>query len=117
MNVTANENNEASNYRINKNNTTESRSFEYKTKLTGSTSANNNRLEAEVVVLLKYLSNFWISHGFHLINCEIELDLSWSKDYPISAIPKTLEVAANPTANPPIDRLPPTPTILEHYFK
>ena len=55
MNVAANENNEASNYRINK--TAESRSFEYKTKMAGSTSANNNRLDAEVVVLLKYLSN------------------------------------------------------------
>ena len=56
VNVAANENNEASNYRINK--TAESRSFEYKTKMAGSTSANNNRLDAEVVVLLKYLSNF-----------------------------------------------------------
>ena len=58
MNVAANENNEASNYRINNNKTIESRSFEYKTKMAGSTSANNNRLDAKVVVLLKYLSNF-----------------------------------------------------------
>ena len=58
MNVAANENNEASNYRINNNKATESRSVEYKTKMVGSTSANNNRLDAKVVVLLKYLSNF-----------------------------------------------------------
>ena len=64
MNVAANENNEASNYRINNNKTTESRSFEYEPKMTGSASANNNRLDAEVVVLLKYLTNFWRSLGF-----------------------------------------------------
>ena len=58
VNVAANENNEASNYRINNNKTTESRSVEYNTKMAGSTSANNNRLDAKVVVLLKYLSNF-----------------------------------------------------------
>ena len=117
MNVTADKNNEASKYRINNNNTTENRSFEYKTKITGNTSTNNNRLEAEVVVLLKHLSNFWISLGFHLINCEIEIDLSCSKDYGISEISKTIEKAANPTANPPTDRVPPTKTILEHYFQ
>ena len=64
-----------------------------------------------------YFSNFWRSLGFHLINCEIELDLSWSKDYAISEISKTLEEAANPTANPLTDRAPPTQTILEHNFK
>ena len=117
MNVAANENNEASNYRINNNKTTESRSFEYKTKMEGSTSANNNRLDAKVVVLLKYLSNFLRSLGFLFINCEIELDLSCSKDYTISEISKTLEVAANPADNLPTDRVPPTQTILEHYFK
>ena len=30
---------------------------------------------------------------------------------------KTREVAANPVANLPSDRVPPTQTILEHYFK
>ena len=30
---------------------------------------------------------------------------------------KTREVAANPAANLPSDRVPPTKTILEHYFK
>ena len=52
-----------------------------------------------------------------MINCEIELDLSWSKDYTISEISKIREVAANPAANLPTDRVPPTLTILEHYFK
>ena len=52
-----NENNEAGNYRIN-NKTTTSNSFEYKTKITGSTPANNNILNTEFIVSLKYLSNF-----------------------------------------------------------
>ena len=47
------------NYRKN-NKTTASESFEYKTKVIGSTPDNNNRLDAEVVVPLKYLP---------LINC------------------------------------------------
>ena len=103
--------------RINNNKTTESRSFEYKAEMTGSTSANNNRLDAERVSLLKYLSNFWRSLGFPLIHCEIELDLSCSKNYAISEISKTRKVAANPASNPPTDHVPPAQTILEHYFK
>ena len=61
---------------IGKNKTTKTESFEYKTKIIGSTSHNNNRLDAEVVVPLKCLSNFWRSYDLLLINCEIELDLS-----------------------------------------
>ena len=41
---------------------------------------NNNILDAEVVVPLKYLSNFWRSLDLPLISYEIELDLSWSKN-------------------------------------
>ena len=36
-----------------------SKSFEYKTKITGKTRMNASRLNAEVVVPLKYLSNYW----------------------------------------------------------
>ena len=59
INDSANENNDADNYRINKNTTTMSKSFEYKTKITGKTPMNASRLNAEVVVPLKYLSNYW----------------------------------------------------------
>ena len=59
--------------------------FEYKTKLIGSTPNNNSRLNTEVVVVLS------------LINCEIELDLTWSKIRVISEISGTPEVeGANP---------------------
>ena len=50
--------NDTNNYRIDNNKTTTSKSFEYKTKIIGSKPCNNNRLNVEVVVPLKYLSNF-----------------------------------------------------------
>ena len=36
--------------------------------------------ETEVVIPLKYLSNFWRSLNIPLINCEVELILTWSKN-------------------------------------
>ena len=62
---------------INSNKTTTSKYFEYKTKIIGSTP---NILDKEVVVQLKYVSNFWRFLDLPLINCEIELDLSWSEN-------------------------------------
>ena len=70
INYSANENNDANNYRINNNKSTTSKSFEYKTKIIRRTPNDNNVLDAEVVVPLKYLSNFWRSLNFPLINCE-----------------------------------------------
>ena len=43
--------------RINKNKIIRSKSFEYKTKLMGTT-PNNNTLDIDVVIPLKHLSNF-----------------------------------------------------------
>ena len=63
--------NESVNNRINNNKTIRSKSFEYKTKLIGSTPSDNNILDTEVVVPLKYLSDFWRSLDWPLINCEI----------------------------------------------
>ena len=37
-------------------------------------------LNVEVTIPLKCLSNFWRFLDLPLINCEIELDLSWTKD-------------------------------------
>ena len=83
-----NENNTANN-RINNNKTIASKSFEYKKKLMGSTPEDNNILDAEVVIPLKYLSNFWRSFDLPLINCEIEFDLLWSKECVVSSINST----------------------------
>ena len=54
-----------------------------------------NRLNTEVVVPLKYLSNFWKSLDLPLINCEIELDLSWSRYCIITEISRTYGAVAN----------------------
>ena len=50
VNDTSNKYNDAGNYRMHNNKITTSISFEYMTKLIGSTPANNNKLDAEVVV-------------------------------------------------------------------
>ena len=78
INDDVNENN-ADNNRINNNKTIRNKSFEYKTQLIGSTANNNNILDAEVFVLLKYLSNFRRFLDLPLINRERKFDLSWSK--------------------------------------
>ena len=91
----ANENNAASNCMLNKNKTTKSKSFKHKTKIIGSTSANNSRLDVEAVVPLKYLNNFWKSLDLSLISCEIELDLRWAKNCLISEVSRTAAVDAD----------------------
>ena len=83
---------------INNNKTTTSKSFKYKTKIIGSTS-NNNIINTEVVVALKYLSNFWRSLDLSLTNCETEFDLTWSKYYVISEVSKTFR-EVDPNADP-----------------
>ena len=61
-------------------------SFNFKTKITVQTAADNNngniagRVDVEIVVPLKYLSNFWRTLEMPLINCEVELILTWSAD-------------------------------------
>ena len=55
-------------------------SFNFKTKITGQTD-NNGRIDnVEIMVPLKYLSNFWRTLEMSLINCEIELVLDWSEN-------------------------------------
>ena len=80
---------------------TNSESFKYKTSITGNTynvdltiigdggnpipnpnyDANKvGKNETEVVIPLKHLSNFWRSLNIPLINCEVELILTWFKN-------------------------------------
>ena len=96
VNDSANENNDASNYRINNNKITASKSFENKTKIIGKTPNDNDILDVEVVIPLKYLSNFGRSLDLPLINCEVKLDLSWSRYCIISAVSRTPAVPAIP---------------------
>ena len=96
VNDSANENNDASNYRINNNKITASKSFENKTKIIGKTPNDNDILDVEVVIPLKYLGNFGRSLNLPLINCEVKLDLSWSRYCIISAVSRTPAVPAIP---------------------
>ena len=55
-------------------------SFNFKTKITGQTD-NNGRIDnVEIMVPLKYLSNFWRTLEMPLITCEVNLILIWSAD-------------------------------------
>ena len=83
VNDDENENDNANN-RMNNGKLITSKSFEHKIKIIGRTPDDNNMLDTEVP--LKYLSGFWRFLNFPLINCEIELDLSWSKECMISEI-------------------------------
>ena len=58
----------------------DSKSFNYKTSVTGKLEDSNKAKEnVEIVVLLKYLNNFWRRLDMPLINCEVSLILTWSK--------------------------------------
>ena len=61
-------------------NIVQSESFKSKIKRTGKTPADRNTKNVDIIVLLKYLSNFWRTLEMPLINCEVELMLTWSKD-------------------------------------
>ena len=78
-------------------NGSDDKSFEYKTKLIGKlpkrpaqpgNEGDADRppqppvptLHVEVTITLKYLSNFWRSLDLPLMDCEIELNLLWTKD-------------------------------------
>ena len=56
----------------------DSKSFKSKTKITGKTPNDFNEKDVEIMVPLKYLSNFWRTLEMPLINCEINLVLTWS---------------------------------------
>ena len=58
-----------------------SKSFDYKANFIGSVTHNDlTKDEVKIVVLLKYLSNFWRSLNMPLINCKVELILNWFKN-------------------------------------
>ena len=82
-----------------------SESFKYKTSITGSTYNleatavgydvnKEGTKEAEIVLPLKYLSNFRETLDIPLINCEVSLVLTLSADCMITSLEKRLETAA-----------------------
>ena len=60
-------------------NLADSEPFKSKIKITGKPSNNNNNdKDVEIMVPLKYLSNFWRTLEMPLITCEVNLILTWS---------------------------------------
>ena len=47
-------------------------------KITGKTPAAGNDKDVETEIPLNYLSNFWRALEMSLINCEVNLILTWS---------------------------------------
>ena len=80
-----------------------SESFKYQTSIVGKTPNDNDSLtDAEVVIPLKHLGNFWRHLDIPLINCETELILTWSKNCVFA------DMSVNAVLNPPI--VPPSGT-------
>ena len=59
-----------------------SKPFDYKANFIEDGVKHNNLIknDAKIVAPLKYLSNFWRSLNIPLINCEVELILTWFKN-------------------------------------
>ena len=68
-----NNNNEITEFTVG--NTTDS--FNFKAKITGQTGDDGTK-DVEIIAPLKYLSNFWRTLEMLLINCEVNLILTWS---------------------------------------
>ena len=59
-------------------NLADSESFKSKIKITGKTPAAGNEKDVEIMVPLKCLSNFWRTLEMPLVNCDVNLILTWS---------------------------------------
>ena len=95
-----------------------SKSFKYKTSITGSTytvavatgdyDANKEGTKkVEITVPLKHLSNFWKTLDIPLINYEVSLALNWSTNCVITSLEKRLVTAAQED-NPAVYHVSPT---------
>ena len=59
------------------NNLANSELFKFKVRITGKTANNSNEKDVEIMVPSKYLSNFWRTLEMPLINCGVNLILTW----------------------------------------
>ena len=75
----------------------DSKLFSSKVKVTGKTPNDGNTKDVEIIVPLKYLSNFWRTLEMPLINCEVNLILTWSKDCVISSATGKTKLAITET--------------------
>ena len=63
----------------------DSESFKFKINITGKTPAAGNTKDVKTAVPLIYFSNFWRTLEMHLINCEINLILTWPENFVVSS--------------------------------
>ena len=82
----------------------DSKSFDYKTSITGKLEGNNTEKEVEIVVPLKHLSNFWRTLDMPLINCEINLILTWSENCVLTS-KATRDAVPAQGGNPAVSRV------------
>ena len=68
-------------------------SFKFKAKITGQTGDDGTN-DVEIMVPLKYLSNFWRTLEMPLINCEVNLILTWSSTCVIASVILANQAAA-----------------------
>ena len=61
-------------------NIADSESFKSKVEIRGKNPAAGNTKDVEIIVSLKYLSNFWRTLEMPLINCVVNRILKWSRD-------------------------------------
>ena len=55
-------------------------SFNFRSNIIGKTNDDGDIKNVEIMIPLKYLSNFWRTLEMPLINCEVELILTWSEN-------------------------------------
>ena len=80
-----------------------SKPFDYKTSIREKLEGNNvEKDNVEIVVPLKYLSNFWRTLDMPLINCETFLNITWSENCVITS-KATRET--DPGADPAVDEI------------
>ena len=70
-------------YETDDDNKTDSESFQLKAKFTNNTN-NDDTVDVETAKPLKYPGNFWRTLGIPLINCKMNLMLTWSTTFVLS---------------------------------
>ena len=81
----------------------DSKSFDYKTSITEKLEGNNvEKDDVKTAVPLKYLSNFWRTLDMPLIDCEVSLTLTWSKNFVLTSKATRDD---DPHADPAVDEI------------
>ena len=84
--------------------TNNSTSFKYKSSIFKTLTDDDNGVTKNVKIAapLKYLSNFWRSFELPLINCNVHVELNWTKDCVMSTIADTTFKITNTKLSVPI---------------